>query len=152
MSQSKATTKGLVGKGPGKAKAKAKSPAAHKTAAPAGVETAETVRIIPAATRAELPGANLAKSALSEQVIAAAAAVEAGLQQGEPLHPQAVQAMLAALCRVYSAHIDAGDTYNAFSDRNPVTPTDVMVTASGLLKAANLAVFELGMWQSWTGR
>jgi hypothetical protein len=28
----------------------------------------------------------------------------------------------------------------------------VMVTASGLLKAANLAVFELGMWQSWTGR
>ena len=30
--------------------------------------------------------------------------------------------------------------------------TDVMVAASGLLKAANLAVFELGMWQSWTGR
>jgi hypothetical protein len=27
-----------------------------------------------------------------------------------------------------------------------------MVTASGLLRAANLAVFELGMWQSWTGR
>jgi hypothetical protein len=26
------------------------------------------------------------------------------------------------------------------------------VTASGLLKSANLAVFELGMWQSWTGR
>ena len=24
--------------------------------------------------------------------------------------------------------------------------------ASGRLKAANLAVFELGMWQSWTGR
>ena len=33
-----------------------------------------------------------------------------------------------------------------------VTPTEVMVTASGLLRAANLAVFELGMWQSWTGR
>jgi hypothetical protein len=27
-----------------------------------------------------------------------------------------------------------------------------MVTASGLLRAADLAVFELGMWQSWTGR
>jgi hypothetical protein len=26
------------------------------------------------------------------------------------------------------------------------------VTASGMLRAANLAVFELGMWQSWTGR
>jgi hypothetical protein len=27
-----------------------------------------------------------------------------------------------------------------------------MVTASGLLKAPDLAVFELGMWQNWTGR
>ena len=36
--------------------------------------------------------------------------------------------------------------------RSGVTPTDVMITASGLLRAANLAVFELGMWQSWTGR
>ena len=33
-----------------------------------------------------------------------------------------------------------------------VNPTGVMLTASGLLRAANLAVFELGMWQSWTGR
>ena len=33
-----------------------------------------------------------------------------------------------------------------------VSATEVMVTASGLLKAADLAVFELGMWQSWTGR
>jgi hypothetical protein len=38
------------------------------------------------------------------------------------------------------------------SERGGVTSTDVMNTASGLLKAANLAVFELGMWQSWTGR
>jgi N-methylhydantoinase A len=33
-----------------------------------------------------------------------------------------------------------------------VAPTDVMITASGLLKAADLQVFELGMWQSYTGR
>jgi hypothetical protein len=26
------------------------------------------------------------------------------------------------------------------------------LTSEDLLKAANLAVFELGMWQSWTGR
>ena len=36
--------------------------------------------------------------------------------------------------------------------RASVTPTEVMTTASGLLRAVNLAVFELGMWQSWTGR
>ena len=33
-----------------------------------------------------------------------------------------------------------------------LSATDVMLTASGLLRAADLAVFELGMWQSWTGR
>jgi hypothetical protein len=38
------------------------------------------------------------------------------------------------------------------SQRGRCTPTDVMVTASKLLKSANLQVFELGMWQSWTGR
>jgi hypothetical protein len=38
------------------------------------------------------------------------------------------------------------------TERNTVSPTEIMTTTSGLLKAANLAVFELGMWQSWTGR
>jgi len=40
----------------------------------------------------------------------------------------------------------------ALDGRSGVSPTDVMITASGLLKAADLQVFELGMWQSWTGR
>jgi len=33
-----------------------------------------------------------------------------------------------------------------------VTATDVMVTVSAMLKAVNVQVFELGMWQSWGGR
>ena len=37
-------------------------------------------------------------------------------------------------------------------DRSPVMDTDVMVMTSALLRAVNLQVFELGMWQSWTGR
>ena len=36
--------------------------------------------------------------------------------------------------------------------RGHVANTDIMVMASALLRSANLAVFELGMWQSWTGR
>ena len=46
---------------------------------------------------------------------------------------------------------EAGRTFNILSSQG-ASPTEVMVAASGLLKAANLAVFELGMWQSWTGR
>jgi hypothetical protein len=33
-----------------------------------------------------------------------------------------------------------------------VTATDVMVTATAMLKAVNLQLFELGMWQAWSGR
>ena len=33
-----------------------------------------------------------------------------------------------------------------------VTATEVMVTVTAMLKAVNLQVFELGMWQAWSGR
>ena len=59
---------------------------------------------------------------------------------------------MAALCKNYSAQVEAGNEILPLRGRTSVTSTDIMTTASGLLKAANLAVFELGMWQSWTGR
>jgi len=33
-----------------------------------------------------------------------------------------------------------------------VTATEVMVAVTAMLKAVNLQVFELGMWQAWSGR
>lgn len=68
------------------------------------------------------------------------------------LSPDALQSLMAALCRTYSAQIEAGHELLPLRGQTSVSPTDVMTTTSGLLKAANLAVFELGMWQSWTGR
>jgi hypothetical protein len=64
----------------------------------------------------------------------------------------ALQNLMAALCKTYSARVEAGDEILPLRGRTAVSSTDIMTTASGLLKAANLAVFELGMWQSWTGR
>jgi hypothetical protein len=63
----------------------------------------------------------------------------------------ALQALIAAACRVYSARTEAGEQFTPVP-KNSISATDVMLTASGLLRAADLAVFELGMWQSWTGR
>ncbi len=68
------------------------------------------------------------------------------------LTPEAQQALMAALCKCCGAQAEAGKPVAALTAQNGVTPTDVMVTASALLRAADLAVFELGMWQSWTGR
>ncbi len=64
---------------------------------------------------------------------------------------EALQKLIAAACRVYTARTEAGEQFNPVP-KNSISATDVMVTASGLLRAADLAVFELGMWQSWTGR
>jgi hypothetical protein len=64
---------------------------------------------------------------------------------------EALQKLIAAVCRVYTARSQAGEQF-APVPKNSISATDVMITASGLLKATDLAVFELGMWQNWTGR
>jgi hypothetical protein len=64
---------------------------------------------------------------------------------------ESLQKLIAAACRVYSARTEAGEQFTPVP-RNSISATDIMVTASGLLRSADLAVFELGMWQSWTGR
>lgn len=139
---------------PKSAKAKQAPASRKKSAEPAAVEEV-SVRVIPAPAPA-VPQFDLSASekASSARCIELAAEIEKALANGErdvALDPAAVQAMLAAMCRVYSRHVELGERYDAFAFQS-VTPTDVMVTASGLLKAANLAVFELGMWQSWTGK
>ncbi len=148
MSQSKAANTSKASS----TKAKSKPAAATKKAA-----ELVTVRVIEAPVQQATPATHMtaAEQARTAQALALAADLERAIREGKEavgLAPEAVQAMLAALCKIYSAHTEAGERYDAFSQSTPVTPTDVMVTASGLLKAANLAVFELGMWQSWTGR
>ena len=83
-----------------------------------------------------------------------AAELERALASGrrDVLSTDALQALMAAVCKTYAAQIEAGEQLLPLPERGGATATDVMITASGLLKAANLAVFELGMWQSWTGR
>jgi hypothetical protein len=82
-----------------------------------------------------------------------AAALERSIADGklDLLSAEALQTLIAAACRVYSARTEAGEQFTPVP-RNSISATDVMLTASGLLRAADLAVFELGMWQSWTGR
>jgi hypothetical protein len=64
---------------------------------------------------------------------------------------EALQALIAAACRLYGARTEAGERFTPVP-KHSISATDIMLTASGLLRAADLAVFELGMWQSWTGR
>ena len=82
-----------------------------------------------------------------------AATLERSIVDGQldVMTTESLQALIAAACRAYTARTEAGEQFTPVP-KNSISATDVMVTASGLLRAADLAVFELGMWQSWTGR
>jgi hypothetical protein len=82
-----------------------------------------------------------------------AAAFDRILADGEldALPADALQTLIASACRLYRARREAGEEFPPVP-KNSISATDAMVTASGLLKALDLAVFELGMWQNWTGR
>jgi hypothetical protein len=133
------------------AKSAAAKPAAGKAAAgkSAGRAAADgKPKLIVAAKPKAAPA-----TGLSAEAIRLAAEIEREFaKHDDAISAEAMQALMGALCRVYSAQVEAGATFTPIEEGQVVSPTGVMVTASGLLRAANLAVFELGMWQSWTGR
>ncbi len=129
---------------------------AAKTAArakPASAKSASTKQA-PAKAATLATAESVAAQDTSAAATRLAADIDRAVNEGRTdlLSEEALQALMAAVCRSYSAQIEAGAHFAPLANRSRVTSTDVMVTASGLLKAANLAVFELGMWQSWTGR
>jgi hypothetical protein len=63
----------------------------------------------------------------------------------------ALQALLARAVRLYAARAEQGEPPAAFAGDAQVTATEVMVAVTAMLKAVNLQVFELGMWQAWSG-
>gem|GEM_PF-305770 len=89
----------------------------------------------------------------SNEALKLAAALEAKLADGdtEVLTPEATQALMAVIIKLYSANVEAGNRYPILSGRTAVTGTDAMIACGALLKAVDLQVFELGMWQSWSG-
>jgi hypothetical protein len=123
--------------------------------AKSAVRRGATARAAEKPAAANKPAAKVAANGTaSAEASALAAKIERDLRDGrlDTLTPAAFQALMAALCKSYGAQLEAGADFLPVADRMSVSPTEIMTTTSALLKAANLAVFELGMWQSWTGR
>jgi len=90
----------------------------------------------------------------SAQALKLAAEMERGIADGrlDVVSQEALQRLTAAVCKIYSQQVQGGSQSLPLHQRSGVSPTDVMIVATGLLRSADLQVFELGMWQSWTGR
>jgi hypothetical protein len=116
-----------------------------------GSATAAKLKAV--ATRTTAPKPKTPQTGLSADAIKLAAEIEQAFKKSDDaISEDAMQTLMATLCRVYAAQVENGAKYTPIAEGQIVSPTGVMVTASGLLRAANLAAFELGMWQSWTGR
>ena len=77
----------------------------------------------------------------------------AGLGDGSALPDRDVQALLAAAVRIYAERAEGRDeALPAFPADAGITATHAMVSITAILKAVNVQVFELGMWQAWSGR
>ena len=63
-----------------------------------------------------------------------------------------LQRSLAALVREYARRAEEDRDLAPFPPNSDVTATEVMITVSAILSAAGLQLFELGMWQAWSGR
>jgi hypothetical protein len=63
-----------------------------------------------------------------------------------------IQDMLAKAVRLYTERAAERDGALPAFAPEAASATEVMVTVTAMLKAVNLQVFELGMWQVWSGR
>jgi hypothetical protein len=77
------------------------------------------------------------------------AAIAAG--QAGAVPDEAMRDLMTALVKVYAAKFDEGQRPALLKTNTGVSATAVLVTTSALMKASNLEIFELGMWQSWSG-
>jgi hypothetical protein len=63
---------------------------------------------------------------------------------------ETMRQLMAALVKLYAAKFDEGQRPALLDAGGDVSATAVLVTTSALMKASNLEIFELGMWQSWS--
>jgi hypothetical protein len=92
-------------------------------------------------------------AALADSAAGLVASLDAEIGAGRAgdVPDEAIQQLMAALIKVYATKFDSGQRSALLGADSGVSATAVLVAASALLKSSNLEIFELGMWQSWSG-
>jgi hypothetical protein len=76
------------------------------------------------------------------------AAAHAALKRGEPdaISDRTLQRVLAAATKVYAAKVERRGHEVAPFPQNTVTATESVVTACGMIRAADLNMFDVAIW------
>ena len=92
---------------------------------------------------AHIPDEELAMRAFAKRI--------AEVPDGEPIPNEIVQEGFTAMVRLYSVKFQLGERWEPFSEDSMVPATSAMIMCTTMMRAVNVEVFELGMWQSWSG-
>jgi hypothetical protein len=94
----------------------------------------------------------LAVSEVDAGALRQACAAIGAAQNAEGLADSDIQALLGAAVRLYAQRTaEREEPLPAFDAAAVgVNATDAMLATTAILKAVNVATFELGMWQAWT--
>jgi hypothetical protein len=87
---------------------------------------------------------------MAEQLAASLNAWTAAGRAGD-FPDETLRHLMTVLVKIYAAKFDEGQRPALLAADGDVSATAVLVTTSALMKASNLEIFELGMWQSWSG-
>ncbi len=71
--------------------------------------------------------------------------------EGEELPDELVQQAFTAMTRLYTVKFQMGERWPPFVNDREMPATAVMIMSTAMLRAVNLELFELGMWQAWSG-
>lgn len=85
----------------------------------------------------------LSSSVAHHPLVAVAEAAIDGLPDEE------LQRLIALSVRRYVARVEAGGDL-PIVPADTLTATDAMIATTALLRAVNVQLFELGLWQAWT--
>jgi len=91
------------------------------------------------------------QAALGDDFVAACErALEAG-RPGEVSDADLARVMTAAV-RLYAAKRDGGDASAVTVEAEKITPTEIVVTVSDLIRSAGLNLWDVSMWFNRSGR
>lgn len=75
----------------------------------------------------------------------------------EEMNDEQIRDLMGAAVRLYAARALEARNHGLelprpFNPEDGIAATDAMLTTTAILKAVNIQLFELGMFQSWAGR
>jgi hypothetical protein len=99
----------------------------------------------------EFQGDLLADASEEVAILKAFAEKVLALNEGEEMPNELVQEGITALTRLYTVRFQLGERWGPFQPGRAVPATAVMIMATAMLRGVNVELFELGMWQAFSG-